>query len=179
MGTLPSYRTWVAGEILTAANMNSNVRDAGNFFLSVPVFEGRQTVAQSLGNNATTAITLDTEDIDTDNGHSTATNTSRYTAATSGRYQLSGGISFTANATGVRTVALLLNGTVINGSDVFALGTATDDMRLPARTLTAFMNGTTDFVEIGGFQNSGAGLNTVVAVGSKHPRFSVRWVGTT
>jgi len=48
VAALPTFRTWVTGEIVTAAELNSNVRDAGTFLLSWPVFEGRQTVAQTL-----------------------------------------------------------------------------------------------------------------------------------
>lgn len=178
MATIPSFRTWTTGEVVTAAMMNSNVRDAGNFFLSWPVCEARQTVAQSLPNNSATGVTFDTNDIDTDSAHSTVTNPSRYTAKTQGRFQVSGKCSFTANATGIRTVSIGLNGTVINGSDVFALATATDNMRLWAGPLTQFMNGTTDYLEVQGYQNSGAGLNCVVTTGQQ-PRMSIRMVGTT
>lgn len=178
MATLPSFRTWVAGEIVTAAYMNSNVRDAGNFFLSWPVFEGRQTVAQSIGNGTPTALSLDTEDIDTDNGHSTVTNTSRYTPATAGRFQLSGGVGWASNATGYRTGELWKNGSVLNGGGTVLPAVNGAQSRFPTRTLTTTANGSTDYFELWVNQNSGGALLTAVG-GIDQSTLSVRMVGTT
>jgi hypothetical protein len=179
MATLPSFRTWVTGEIVTAAELNSNVRDSGNFFLSWPVFEGRQTVAQSLANNTNTAITLDTEDVDSDNGHSTSTNTSRYTAATAGRFEVQGKVGFASNATGTRVAWCAKNGTAINGSGVQmspAAGGAVSLMATPR--MTVFLNGSTDYVETLALQTSGGALNTDV-VTLDQSILSVRMVGST
>ena len=178
MATLPSFRTWVAGEIVTAAYLNSNVRDAGNFFLSWPVCETRQTLAQSLTNSTATTILYDTNDIDTDSGHSTSTNTSRYTGKTAGRFQISGGIGYASNATGQRWVEWQKNGTSINGGGVLAAPVNGQITRLPARTMTVFLNGSTDYVELMGLQTSGGALNTAVSAADQ-PTLSVRMVGTT
>lgn len=177
MATVPVFRTWVAGEVVTAAYFNSNVRDAGNFFLSTPVAELRQTVAQSMTNNSTLPVVFDTEDIDTDNGHSTVTNTSRYTVQTAGRFQFSGGCSFAANATGVRTVVWEVNGSIVSGTTHQQAATATTAQRLPAPTYTAPLS-VGSFGELAYFQTSGGALNTD-ASGGGQPRMSVRWVGTT
>lgn len=179
MATLPSFRTWVTGEIVTAAELNSNVRDAGNFFLSWPVFEGRQTVAQSLTNNTSTPITLDTEDIDTDNGHSTVTNTSRYVGATAGRFEVCGKVGFASNATGTRVAWLAKNGTAINGSGTQVSAAAGGAVTLlPTPRMTVTLNGTTDYVEVLGVQTSGGALNTDVTT-LDQSILSVRMVGTT
>jgi hypothetical protein len=178
MATLPSFRTWTAGEIVTAAYMNSNVRDAGNFFLSWPVFEGRQAVAQSFTSGAPTALLIDTEDIDTDNGHSTVTNTSRYTPQTAGRFQLSGGTAWASNATGIRTGELWKNGATLNGGGVNNGTVSGTTPRFPTRTLTATANGSTDYFEVWALQTSGGALLTAVSAVDQ-PTFSVRMVGTT
>lgn len=178
MATLPSFRTWVAGEIVTAAYFNTNVRDAGNFFLSWPVFEGRQTVAQALASGANTALLFDTEDIDTDNGHSTVTNTDRYTPQTAGRFQISGKVSFAANATSYRGAVILKNGAVINGADTIHPPISGVTHRQATPTLTQLANGTTDYFQIAGTHAIGAPLNTSIAA-VEQPTFSVRMVGTS
>ncbi len=175
MATVPSFRTWVTGEVVTAAELNSNIRDAGNFFLSVPVFEGRQTVAQSIPNSTVTAITLDTESVDTDNGHSTSTNTSRYTPQTAGRFQISGGVTYASNSTGNREADLYQNGGSITNGVNNTNAVSTNVTRLATRTLTITCNGTTDYLEVYGFQTSGGALNTFAG----ESFMSVRFVGTT
>jgi hypothetical protein len=178
MATVPSFRTWVTGEIVTAAELNSNVRDAGNFWLSVPVAELRQTVAQSIANGSVVAITFDAEDVDTDGAHSTVTNTSRFTGQTAGRYRFSGGAAFAANATGYRQTFWRLNSATVNGSGALVPAITGVSSEVAARTMTFTLNGTTDFVELGVIQTSGGALNTAV-VGADQPTMSVRWVGTT
>ncbi len=180
MGSYPVLRTWTAGEIVTAAYMNANIRDAGNFFLSVPVFEGRQTSSQSIPNATATAITLDTEDVDTDNGHSTSTNTGRYTAQTAGRFQVSGAISFTANATGRRNAIINVNAATVNAGEVDSMAVTNGQPTIAAaRTMTVFLNGTGDFVWLTAYQDSGSALSTNVSINTWQPSMSVRWVGTT
>lgn len=176
MATLPVFRTWVAGEIVTAAFMNTNIRDAGNFFLSWPVAELRQTVAQSIANLGAT-ITFDVEDIDTDNGHSTVTNTSRYTPQTAGRFQFSGGSVWAANATGRKGNWWMRNAGLVNGSSAVVASTATLTLAVPARTMTMAANGSTDFMELFGYQESGGALNTAVST-IDQSSMSVRMVGT-
>lgn len=176
MGTLPSFRTWVSGEVVTAAYFNANVRDAGNFFVAVPIAELRQTTNQSIPSATYTALLFDSEDVDSDNAHSTVTNTSRYTAQTSGWFRFDGGCSFAANATGRRILAWFKNGSIINGNTVMlgnAGGGATTD--IPARSKLIQMNGSTDYVELSAYQESGGALLTF-ANSSEQPHMSVFWV---
>lgn len=178
MATLPVYRTWVAGEVVTAAYFNSNVRDAGNFWLSVPTFEGRQTVAQSLTSGTGAAITFDAEDFDNDNGHSTVSNTSRYTPQTPGRFQHSGGVGFASSASGSRWAYWCLNGTPLFGASQSIPGNIA---RIATPTLTSVVNGSSDFLELFALQNTGGALNTDVNTGALgyQSRMSVRWVGAS
>lgn len=180
MATLPAFRTWVAGEVVTAAFMNSNIRDGGNYFLAQPLASLRQNVVQSVPNNAWTAITFDTEDLDTDNGHSTSTNTSRYVAATAGWHLCTYDLSFVGNVTGRRGGRMRMNGAdtgvgfgmgrvLMNTSSAF-------DAAVCGSGLLQF-NGTTDYVELMGFQDSGGALNTNIAVDAA-PRLLVFWIHT-
>jgi hypothetical protein len=178
MATIPVEITWTTGQVVTAAQLNSNLRDAVNFLLSWPVCELRQTVAQSVANNTDTPLSMDAEEIDTDNMHSTVTNTSRVTAQTAGRFQLSGGTSYASNTTGRRAASYRLNGAPMLGTQaaITAAG-ATADVQPTGRTLTTYLN-VGDYVELVAYQDSGGSLNTQVTTGQQ-PRFSVRMVGTT
>lgn len=178
MATVPSTFTWSVGSVLTAAQLNTYVSNAVAFLLSTPVCEVRQTSNQSLANGASVAILMDTEDIDNDNGHSTVTNTSRYTAQTGGRFQVSGGVGFASNATGARVAWLSVNGTTNNGSGVESTPVGGGGVTLvPTRTKTLFLN-VGDYVEVFGLQSSGGSLNTDVTT-LDQSSMSVRWVGTT
>lgn len=177
MATVPVFRTWTAGEIVTAAFMNTNIRDAGNFLLGRPVAELRQAAAQSIATSAFVAFLLETEDLDTDNGHSTVTNLSRYTGATPGWYRFSGGTSYATNATGKRYALWGLNGTNVNGTHANIPAITGNPSHVAARTKHIQLNGTTDYVELLGFQDSGGALLTAVG-GAEQPNMSVAWVRT-
>jgi hypothetical protein len=177
VGTVPSFRTWVAGEIVTAAYMNANVRDAGNFMIGQPIAFLRQATLQSIPNNAFTSISLDTSDVDSDGGHSNITNNSRYTGKTAGWFQFSGGISIVVNATGARGAAWAKNGAAVSGGGaLIQTVAATFPTWVAARTIPIQLNGTTDFVEIQAFQNSGGALNTSTGSANDQPSMAVRWV---
>lgn len=175
MSTVPSFRTWVAGEIVTAAYMNTNVRDAGNFFVAVPIAELRQGTVQSVPNNAFTAISFDVSDIDTDNGHNNVTNNTRYVGKTPGWFQISGSVVFTTNGTGSRGALWAKNGASATSAGVLiAPSGAALNSWIPAKTKHIQLNGTTDYIELQGYQSSGGALNTVV--NNDTSGMSVRWV---
>lgn len=176
MGTVPSFRTWVAGEIVTAAYLNANVRDAGNFMIGEPVAEIYQATVQSLVSTTFTAITFDASTLDSDSGHSNVTNNSRYTGKTSGWFEFAGCVNFAGNATGARGTQWNKNGASVTQSQVMMFaGTAAVTLGAIARTKKIQLNGTTDYVELQGFQSSGGALNTAVA-SPDGSSMSVKWV---
>jgi hypothetical protein len=180
MAVSPVFRSWVAGEIVTASYMNTNIRDAGNFFLAWPVCETRQTVAQSIATGGAGApLLFDFNDSDTDGGHSTVTNTSRYTGKTAGRFQFSGASSFAANGTGRRACLWYVNNVTGSAGQVAINATATGDAQIPARARTYFLNGSTDYVELWAWHDSGVTLSTLATPVQLQPNMSVRMVGTT
>jgi hypothetical protein len=169
--------TQAASATIASATLN-NHRDNLNYLLAPPHCELRQTVAQSITTGTWTDITFDTEDVDSDGGHSTVTNTARYMATTAGWYLVSGAIDWAANASVVRRGARwAVNGTVINGSENVGPGSASQVCTAVARTIKVFLNGTTDYVTLQGFQDTGSSLNTAVAVGQQ-PTMSVLWVSS-
>lgn len=129
----------------------------------------RSSTTQSVNSASSTALTLDVEDIDSDGGHSLVTNTSRYTAQTAGWYLITAycPIAVSANA-GTCQIEIRVNGAGISLSTSPHI-TASVSTHLSTATMY-FLNGSTDFVEIFAFQNTGAALN----VGGQ-TRLCVEW----
>lgn len=122
----------------------------------------RQTAAQTIGTGAATALTFNAEDYDTGNGHSTVTNTSRYTFPYTGVVLLMGGVSWAFNATGLRGLNWQISGSAIDGSGVLDQATAaTAGNRQAARSIIRSVTAA-QYVELMAFQNSGGNLDTAV-----------------
>jgi hypothetical protein len=159
------------GEYPDGADLETML-DQISFLTSPPRFRGRQTVAQTLTSAVFAPVTLDTEDEDNYSGHSTSTNTSRYTAQVAGWYLCSGSVGFVGNATGRRATEWLKNGAVVSGSQLaWAPGVATA-VEFPAETILIFL-AVGDYVEIGAYQESGGNLNTDVAFTNVQSSMSV------
>lgn len=174
MATVPVTRTWVAGEVVTAAHFNTNIRDVFNYLLAVPILEARQIVAQTLATSTGAAITMTAEDVDSSGMHSTSSNTSRATAVYPGWYQFSGVTVTLFNATGRRVNWWSVNGSQLNASQVSQQATAANDTGVSARTKHAFLN-VGDYGELFAYQESGGNLNTDHSA-LRASGVSVRWV---
>jgi hypothetical protein len=173
MATVPAPRTWAAGEFPTATQFNTEIRDAVNFLLAPPRAHAYQAVAQSLTSGVSAVITMDSEQVDTDNIHSTAASTSRLTIVTAGRYRVIGQVAFASNATGYRTATLLRTGaTIAQQRHAAVSGTThveqvTDDILCVAG----------DYIELQADQNSTAALNT--SPGTSATFLHAVWVSST
>jgi hypothetical protein len=100
VATVPSPRTWAVGELLTAAKLNTDLRDGLNLLLAPPMAVLRRSATQSIATGGSgTAVDWTVEDLDRDNGHSLVTNISRYTAQTAGWYDLTVGIAWSGGDT--------------------------------------------------------------------------------
>lgn len=176
MATIPAPITWVTGQVVTAAQLNSNIRDAINFLISPPLFVGRQASAtQSTTSGSWTSILLDTEEIDRDNGHSTTTNTSRYTAQTGGYYNVNAIVAWNSNSTGARATRLAVNGSAVAGRAV-AWQAAASLITASEISAPVFLN-VGDYVEMQGNQVSGGALSTSINADFA-PMMSCRWMST-
>jgi hypothetical protein len=172
----PSQRTWSVGDIVTAAEMNANVRDSVNFLAAVPLFIALQQTAQSIANASGGGTPLNFADVsgvivDSYNGHSTSSNPSRYAAQVAGWYKVEGRSGWVPSGTGLRIAGTSVNGTVqkygtaapVAGSNWIA---SVSDI--------LFLN-VGDYVEVLGYQTSGAALNTNNGVGYQSS-IMVRWI---
>ncbi|HEY1179930.1 MAG TPA: hypothetical protein VGF17_27555 [Phytomonospora sp.] len=168
MGTIPTIPSFVAGAVLTAAQLNQ-INAVSDFWAAPPRCHAEHTTIVSLPNATYTLIPLQSETFDVvqvgDAGmHDLVVNNSRIYARTAGKYRISGQLVFAANATGVRIATVRLNaagliggGTGLLSTNQNALSSGTTAVPLPPDTFTLAAG---DYVEMFGYQNSGAALNT-------------------
>lgn len=138
---------------------NSNIA-ALQSATNVPTFYIRNTAAQSLLNTTFTALLFNTDDNDSDNGHSTSSNTDRYTVPKSGLWEVSAGVSFVGNATGIRIIRLTLNGNVIAGSANSSPQLGAGEFSQVASRVVRVQCSAGDILRAEGWQSSGGALNT-------------------
>jgi hypothetical protein len=166
---LPIARTFVPGEIETGAFMNS-LSAAVAFLLNPPRALCYPSGSQTLATGTATAITMDSEAYDTDNMHNPGVNPTRFTPQTPGLYEVTAQIGYVGNATGLRQVAIYLNGAVQCITNPGATG-ATQYVQVEKEI---YCNGSTDYMEMLGTQTSGGNLNTGGGVNTTF--FQARWV---
>lgn len=184
MGTVPTPPAFVAGQKLTAAQLNS-MDDVMAFMLTPPQCSAYQGVSQNLTTGAWAAITLDAEVFDIVQAgdtlsHDNATNNSRIFIRTSGKYEVSGQVQIASSAGGLRAAQVRLNaaGNVASGSLV------TQNQQSPVSGgstsvavgpyVQPFTAG--DYIEIFGFQSSGGTVATVIGQGTTFLR--MKWVAS-
>lgn len=169
MSTTGPYQAplFVAATIPTAAELNQLAR-AANFMQGLPLTgDGErcqafiyQTVAQSLINATVTPVLFDAELLDVGvPGHSTTTNTSRWTNNTglNGWFDVMANCVWVSNATGYRQMALRTNGSgTLAISQTQAVSGNTTSMSI-AQKVFMFAG---DFIDLAIFQNSGGALST-------------------
>lgn len=174
MTATPTIHTFAAGEVATAANINL-FGTAINFAFAPPILSIRQTAAQSIANGSSpgTALTYDTEDVDSSGMHSTVTNTSRATAVYPGWYEFGGGTGFASNATGARGGIGNVNGSPVNGTNTLTPANPASGVWVPYRMILIFLN-VGDYFEWKATQTSGGALNTS-ATNTEQPTMVGMW----
>lgn len=159
---------WVAGDDATAAFLQTMTAAIAELQAQY-VGRFRQSVAQGLSTGVAAPITFDQEDIDDPSGgHSTVTNTSRFTCVTAG-YHLFGGVAgFDITGGGTATVGNRLarwavNGSAITSTQVGFLTVPNGSQLLFALPTVELLLAAGDFVELQAAQSSGGTLNTYVS----------------
>lgn len=100
---------------------------------------------------------------------------SRITPKFPGHYLFEGGIVFSSNATGYRQTKWYVNGALTVGAASTAQLTGTGATVI-ARPTMRYMNGTTDYMELWAYQNSGAAL-TLSGTGGYQSSVLVTYMG--
>jgi hypothetical protein len=147
---------------LSAANMN--LFDQGIFDAHFqPTAYAYHSANQSIGNATWTTVALNSERYDTDTIHDLATNTSRLTCKTAGKYSIVFYGLLDANATGHRFARILLNGT----TPIVEFGAPSLGASHASRLICTIQwdLAVNDFVEAQVFQDSGGALNLLAVTG--------------
>jgi hypothetical protein len=173
----PVAYTAATGNFLTAGLWNTQVRDGVGYLMAPPSFRAHAEVAQALADGAWVSLTLDTEEFDNYGGHSTTTNTSRYTCQVAGIYLLAGNAAFSTSTVGFRAVRFTVNGSAnpVHGSFVKTLPAPAGNSSGVGTTAMVQLN-VGDYVELQANQSSGASLNTAAGSGDAAPSMSCLWV---
>jgi hypothetical protein len=165
---------------LTTTDTNLQFQNAA---LSSPVvisnYQGARvynSIAESIPNNATTQLTFDSEHWNTDNNHSTITNTSRLTCQTAGIYIVVAQAAFAANVTGTRIIYINKNGDYVNPWCTFNSNYALQNTGFSMELVTILQLNVGDYVEASVYQNSGASLNINTATNAS-PEFMMQKIG--
>lgn len=118
-----------------------------------PIFSAYLSSAQSVADSTWTKIQADTEEFDTESCYDNTTNY-RFTPTVAGYYQVNGQAIF-SGSTGRVSVAVYKNGSQAKeGCMPSNFGGSTTIMSAAVSTLI-YLNGTTDYIELYGWQNGG------------------------
>ncbi|MFJ2630825.1 hypothetical protein ACIO6U_02525 [Streptomyces sp. NPDC087422] len=170
----PVMPTEAPGNYNTGSLFNATTKALGDFLTNPPRYKGYATSAQALLSGTTLVpITLDTDDYDTDGGHSTTTNTSRYVCRVAGTYTITGCLGFNSSATGNRGAGITINGTSARGSITQQGGIASNSWCAIVTCDAVLAIG--DYVELVGWQTSGGSLNTAVTA-AFGPSLTLKWI---
>lgn len=140
-------KTWNAGDVLPAADMNTYVRDGAATLLSICRKSGLQSVQPLTAD----PIAWDIEDLDTDGAHSTTSNNSRFTPTYSGYFVMQLMVQITATTAGTfRELRVVKNGSGSVFEGFTRIPPVPSNTYATIVTLTSmpfYLNGTGDYVD--------------------------------
>ena len=131
--------------IITQPELATGVASTG------PAFSAYLNSSQSITNATFTKVQCNIEEFDTNSNYDNATNY-RFTPTVAGYYQVNGAVSFGSGTTGLCATAIYKNGTRLK--DGAAIGYNTNGTSSTVAALIYF-NGSTDYVELYGYQSGG------------------------
>lgn len=165
---VPTLAAPVTGNPISQSYLTSQLYNPLTFVLNPPIFNAVQastTDTIPTGISWTSINFKDSAGIyqDTYGGHSLTTNPTRYTAAVTGWYTVSGCATFgTTNTTGLRGVRIAKNGIQVQGMCcVFQAPTSTNVSVAIATPTRDILLGVGDYIEVQALQNSGVNLSTI------------------
>jgi hypothetical protein len=123
---------------------------------NAPAFSAYNSSATSLANGTFTKIALQTEEFDTASAFDSTTNY-RFTPQVAGYYQISGLMSL-ASAAANTIASIYKNGSEFKRGSVS--GSASDSGQAAPVSALIYLNGSTDYVELYGYQITGGSVNT-------------------
>jgi hypothetical protein len=140
---------------------------------SVIAARAYHNTTQTSTENSWVSLALNSERLDTDTIHDTATNNSRLTCKTAGIYQISGNASWAngGSTAGIRALRILLNGTTVIGETLITASAAQD---YTLNVSTVYELAVNDYVQLQVYcDNTGVGSLTINASGNYSPEFGM------
>ena len=170
--TIPTVST---GDVYTATAHNNIVTNVNN--TRVPPAVRLTGSANLTGYGSGNVITYNTETYDTDDMHSTSTNTSRITFQTAGVYL----VVFSVRATWAGTMTnqsaeIWLNGTITSGNEVYGISTTIGGSYLSVSAIVNAAGGGTEYCD-SVYRFGGATGVAIVMSASSATHFSATWLG--
>jgi hypothetical protein len=160
---VPNPSSWTDGTVITAATLNTQVRDTVRFLTYPPIarlfYTGTTPAGQTLANSIWATHSWDSATVDNYTGWGgTGTNPTRYTAPVAGHYLIATQSSTTGPFTGKRGAGIRVNGTTDHYGGYFAALAAAGHSQsgLAATTVRLLKLNAADYVETIGFQNQGS-----------------------
>lgn len=152
-------RTWVAGDVLTAAQLNQDVRDNISFLANPPACRIYHNTTQAIADATQTTVTFNSERYDTAAMHDTGTNPSRITIPVAGLYQ----VGFVAEfAAGTDYLALLsrclMDGATIIGQSQVSRHDSGDGISASTSFGFTYKFTAAQYIEARVYQNNGANV---------------------
>ena len=143
------------GQVLST-NGSGALSWVDRFSAAGPAFSAYGGSSQTLTNGVFTKLQFNTEEFDTASCFDSATNY-RFTPNVAGYYQFTTCMNINSSSTGVSLTTFYKNGTEFKrGSQI-----ANNGQNLqPNSTALIYLNGTSDYVEAFGYQNSGVNQST-------------------
>lgn len=173
-GAAPSGKPTVAGKgeaaVQSLVDALEGLGLVADSIAAIPTARVFHSAAQAIATGGSgSVLSFDSERHDVGGLHDNATNNSRLTAPDAGVYDIFASVEFAGNATGLRMVALRINGATLIDAD-FRSPAGAGATRIPLSTQWKLAAG--DYVEVLVFQSSGGNLN-VTAAGNFSPEFGM------
>ena len=153
-GTVTVTVPAVAGtNTVTIPAATGTVMVSGN----MPAFSAYQNASTTINTSTATKISLQLKEFDTANAFDSTTNY-RFTPQVAGYYQVNGCVNFAPSATGFRFINIYKNGSSIKSGQNIT-GASINFTQITVSAIV-YLNGSTDYIELYGNQNSGGSLAT-------------------
>jgi hypothetical protein len=143
----------VTGTVMVSSNM--------------PAFSAYGSSAQAVSNSTYTKIQINTKTFDTASYYDATTNY-RFTPLISGYYQINGTVAFVGSTVGIAGATIYKNGSNYASGSVSPNNVGLGGISNVSSLI--YFNGSTDYVEMYAWQNSGGNLNT--QTGTSQVQFS-------
>jgi hypothetical protein len=133
---------------------------------NMPAFSAYKSTTQSISSGSFVKVLLETEEFDTNNNFAS----SRFTPTVAGYYQVSGRIDFAFTGSSVSLSIINKSGSTYK---LGSLSIGTNSGCASAVSCLVYLNGSTDYIELFGFQNTGSSQDMTASQSSTYLQASM------